>query len=134
MVLPITAAGAAAASDAAAAGGDPAAAAASVAKCNTIKEGDLVIVYESFQSIKHVYVDSKAQFQNRYGCFNHKVSWSRCTVRAHARLVQGGGVKGGGGRLQHWQHEQQPQWQKRMQQKQQQRQNCEGAIRPSACG
>jgi len=33
-----------------------------------------VIVYESFSSIKHVYVDSKAQFQNRYGSFSHKVS------------------------------------------------------------
>lgn len=75
MVLPITAAGAAAASDAAAAAGaDPAATAAASAAANTIKEGDLVIVYESFQSIKHLYVDSKAQFQNRYGRFNQKVS------------------------------------------------------------
>lgn len=62
MVLPCTAAAAAA--------GDGQSAAAA----RTIKEGDLVIVYESFQSIKHVYVDSKAQFQNRYGAFNQKVS------------------------------------------------------------
>lgn len=33
-----------------------------------------MIVYESFSSIKHVYVDSKAQFSNRYGNFSQKVS------------------------------------------------------------
>ena len=52
----------------------PAAAATAAAASNTIKEGDLVIVYESYSSIKPIYVDSKAQFQNRYGAFSQKVS------------------------------------------------------------
>lgn len=67
MVLPCTAVAAPADAAAASAAGGTAAAP------NTIKEGDLVIVYESFQSIKHVYVDPKAQFQNRYGAFAQKV-------------------------------------------------------------
>lgn len=66
MVLPCNSAGALADAAAAAQAHVPAAS-------RTIKEGDLVIVYESFQSIKHIYVDPKAQFQNRYGCFNQKV-------------------------------------------------------------
>lgn len=63
MVLPCSSAGALA----------DAAAASVPAASRVIQEGDLVIVYESFQSIKHIYVDPKAQFQNRYGCFNQKV-------------------------------------------------------------
>lgn len=73
MVLPCTAAVAAAAGPADAAAPAPAApAAAGAGGGRTIQEGDLVIVYESFQSMKHIYVDPKAQFQNRYGCFNQK--------------------------------------------------------------
>lgn len=75
MVLPCTAAAAAAAPTDAATPVPPAAA---TAAGRTIQEGDLVIVYESFQSMKHIYVDSKAQFQNRYGCFNQKVSRATC--------------------------------------------------------
>eukprot|EP00775_Hariotina_reticulata_P001132 gene1132-1469_t len=37
-----------------------------------IKEGDLVIVYESYTNIKAVYVDSKEKIHNRYGTFLHK--------------------------------------------------------------
>lgn len=39
----------------------------------TIAEGDLVIVYESFTSIKAVYIDSKATYTSRFGNFPHKV-------------------------------------------------------------
>lgn len=74
MVLPFTAAAAAAAPDTDAATlVSPAPAAAATTAGRTIQEGDLVIVYESFQSMKHIYVDPKAQFQNRYGAFNQKV-------------------------------------------------------------
>jgi len=38
-----------------------------------IKEGDLVVVYENYTSIKAVYVDIKDKVQNRYGTFMHKV-------------------------------------------------------------
>jgi hypothetical protein len=37
-----------------------------------IKEGDLVIVYESFLAIKSAYVDSKATYASRFGKFPHK--------------------------------------------------------------
>ena len=38
-----------------------------------IAEGDLVVVYEGFESMKAVRVAARAQFQNKFGCFNHKV-------------------------------------------------------------
>lgn len=50
-----------------------AAAAGSAAGSRTIQEGDLVVVYESFNAIKAVYVDKKGQYANRYGTFLHKV-------------------------------------------------------------
>lgn len=40
-----------------------------------IQDGDLVVVYENINSIKSVYVSSKATFQNRYGAFPQKVWW-----------------------------------------------------------
>jgi hypothetical protein len=38
-----------------------------------IQEGDLVVVYESYNAIKAVYVDKKGQYANRFGNFQHKV-------------------------------------------------------------
>jgi hypothetical protein len=38
-----------------------------------IQEGDLVIVYESYNSIKSLHVDPKGQFSNRFGNFAQKV-------------------------------------------------------------
>jgi tRNA (adenine57-N1/adenine58-N1)-methyltransferase len=38
-----------------------------------IAEGDLVVVYEGFESMKAVRVAARAQFQNKFGCFDHKV-------------------------------------------------------------
>jgi hypothetical protein len=38
-----------------------------------IKEGDLVIVYESYTSIKSAYMDSKGTYTSRFGNFLHKV-------------------------------------------------------------
>lgn len=53
---------------------DGAAAASSSSAPRTIREGDLVIVYESPQSMKAVTIDGgKGQFQNRFGNFPHKV-------------------------------------------------------------
>uniref|UniRef100_A0A383VEF1 tRNA (adenine(58)-N(1))-methyltransferase n=1 Tax=Tetradesmus obliquus TaxID=3088 RepID=A0A383VEF1_TETOB len=37
-----------------------------------IQEGDLVVVYESYNAIKAVYVDKKGQYANRFGNFQHK--------------------------------------------------------------
>ena len=37
-----------------------------------IAEGDLVVVYEGFESMKAVRVAARAQFQNKFGCFDHK--------------------------------------------------------------
>lgn len=39
----------------------------------TIQEGDLVVIYESFNSIKFAYVDKKYNYANRFGTFHHKV-------------------------------------------------------------
>lgn len=39
----------------------------------TIQEGDLVVIYESFNSIKFAYVEKKASYVNRFGTFHHKV-------------------------------------------------------------
>ena len=61
---------------------DGAAAASSSSSPRTIREGDLVIVYESPQSMKAVTIDgAKGQFQNRFGNFPHKVgpAASSCT-------------------------------------------------------
>jgi hypothetical protein len=45
-----------------------------------ISEGDLVIVYESFNAIKAVTVEPKGHYQNRFGAFFHKVGCcSTCT-------------------------------------------------------
>jgi hypothetical protein len=41
-----------------------------------IQQGDLVIVYESYTSLKPVYVDATSHFENRYGKFAHKVGVS----------------------------------------------------------
>eukprot|EP00878_Enallax_costatus_P018309 GHUV01019267.1.p1 GENE.GHUV01019267.1~~GHUV01019267.1.p1 ORF type:complete len:388 (+),score=88.38 GHUV01019267.1:192-1355(+) len=38
----------------------------------TIQEGDLVVIYESFNSIKFAYVDKKSSYVNRFGTFQHK--------------------------------------------------------------
>ena len=38
-----------------------------------IANGDLVIVYESFNAMKAVYVDAKEAFRNRFGTFPQKV-------------------------------------------------------------
>ena len=38
-----------------------------------IQEGDMVIVYERFDSMKAVTVSAKGQYQNRFGCFLMKV-------------------------------------------------------------
>ena len=38
-----------------------------------IAEGDLVVVYEGFDSMKAVRVTARGQFQNKFGCFDHKV-------------------------------------------------------------
>jgi hypothetical protein len=40
---------------------------------DVIKEGDLVIVYESYASMKSAVVTRKGQFSNRYGNFKHEV-------------------------------------------------------------
>ncbi|KAF6250328.1 tRNA methyltransferase complex GCD14 subunit-domain-containing protein [Scenedesmus sp. NREL 46B-D3] len=37
-----------------------------------IQEGDLVVVYESYNALKAVYVDKKGQCANRFGNFQHK--------------------------------------------------------------
>jgi hypothetical protein len=47
--------------------------AAAAGSSGTIQEGDLVIVYESFSSIKYVYVTQKGCFSNKFGNFLHKV-------------------------------------------------------------
>ena len=39
----------------------------------TIADGDLVILYEQFDSMKAVYVDAKENIQSRFGCFPMKV-------------------------------------------------------------
>ena len=38
-----------------------------------VKDGDLVVVYEGYESMKSVKVTAKGQFQNRFGCFAMKV-------------------------------------------------------------
>ena len=48
----------------------------------TIKEGDLVIVYESYTSIKSVYIDCKATYASRFGSFPHAVSFHGMLQRA----------------------------------------------------
>ena len=40
----------------------------------TIQAGDLVIVYESINSLKAVVVDPSIRFENRFGSFAQKVS------------------------------------------------------------
>lgn len=42
-----------------------------------INEGDLVIIYESYTSIKSVYINTKSTYSSRYGNFLHKVSDGR---------------------------------------------------------
>ncbi|KAI8463851.1 MAG: tRNA methyltransferase complex GCD14 subunit-domain-containing protein [Monoraphidium minutum] len=51
-----------------------------------IKEGDLVIVYESYSSIKSVYINSKQTYSSRFGNFPHK-DWVGMPygARAHSR-------------------------------------------------
>lgn len=39
----------------------------------TISEGDLVIVYKQFDSMKAMYVKFTENFQSRFGCFPMKV-------------------------------------------------------------
>ena len=39
-----------------------------------IKDGDLVIVYESYASMKAIVVTKNGRFDNRYGSFAHKVT------------------------------------------------------------
>lgn len=39
----------------------------------TIADGDLVILYEQFDSMKAVYVNAKENIQSRFGCFPMKV-------------------------------------------------------------
>lgn len=57
----------------AAAGPGATAAGAGAGFRGTMQEGDLVIVYENFNSMKAVYVDAKATFENRFGSFPQKV-------------------------------------------------------------
>jgi hypothetical protein len=51
-----------------------------------IQEGDLAVVYESYNAIKAVYVDSKkGQYANRFGNFQHKVrAWLAARASAPA--------------------------------------------------
>lgn len=58
---------------------DPAAHA--VGSARTIKAGDLVVVYEGYNSMKYVYVDPKASFANRYATFFHRVRGSETIWR-----------------------------------------------------
>jgi hypothetical protein len=51
-----------------------------------IQEGDLVVVYESYNAIKAVYVDKKGQYANRFGNFQHKVR--KLSARAAAAAQQ----------------------------------------------
>lgn len=55
---------------------------APAARC--IKEGELVVVYENYNSIKFVYVDPKAQYNNRYGSFAQKVAAAAAAAVAAA--------------------------------------------------
>ena len=38
---------------------------------NQIKDGDLVILYERFDSLQHTYIVTGGTTQNRFGVFNH---------------------------------------------------------------
>ena len=40
---------------------------------DTMQEGDLVVVYEHYNSMKAVYISAGAKFENRFGSFPHKV-------------------------------------------------------------
>lgn len=45
----------------------------------TIKDGDLVIVYESFNAMRSVTVDSKGRLETKFGSFRHKVRAAAAT-------------------------------------------------------
>ena len=42
--------------------------------CRPIADGDLVIVYEGFDSMKAVRVSANGNYNNKYGSFAHKVT------------------------------------------------------------
>jgi hypothetical protein len=54
-----------------------------------IQEGDLVVVYESYNAIKAVYVDKKkGQHANRFGNFQHKVRNAGTWAGSSSRLQE----------------------------------------------
>ena len=54
-------------------GFDPLASASVSTAPRTIKDGDLVVFYETPMNMKAITVSAKGQHQNRYGAFPHKV-------------------------------------------------------------
>ena len=59
-------------------------AAGAISTCSTIRAGDLVIVYERFDSMKSVYVNPGESYGNRYGNFKLKVRECSLLVKAAA--------------------------------------------------
>jgi hypothetical protein len=57
----------------------------SLAGPRCIQEGDLVIIYETPQSLRSALVTQKGRFDNRFGSFTHKVA-------AHLHYFRGGTV------------------------------------------
>lgn len=53
---------------------------------NTIKDGDLLIVYERWDSLKSIRVDATKQMSNRYGHFRMSVSFCGLHCCAQAGL------------------------------------------------
>jgi hypothetical protein len=51
----------------------------------TIRAGDLVVVYEGYQSLKAVYIDAAKCHNTRNGSFPHKASAGWRTVRTDVR-------------------------------------------------
>ena len=53
-----------------------------------IQDGDLVVVYERFDSLKAVVVNSRSEFSNRFGHFQMKVSAQTYQFVVAVRVTQ----------------------------------------------
>ena len=62
-----------------------------------IAEGDLVVVYEGFDSMKAARVTARGQFQNKFGCFDHKVIMPLPGGSLAGRAGVGAALTGSGG-------------------------------------
>jgi hypothetical protein len=70
-------------------GFDPRASSAATSTApRTIKEGDLVVFYETPMNMKAITVSAKGQHQNRFGAFPHKVT-GRHASGSHSKRMHG---------------------------------------------